>query len=370
VLEERKILKRLDVNEYRNIGRASLDFSPQQNIFIGENAQGKTNLLEVIYLLATGRSFRTLHLDDIFPWSGGSPRVQGRFTESQRDLTVEVELTQLKRIARVNGTEKARLTELLGLLQVIEILPQDTLLVDGEPSRRRRFLDIAISQWDPRYYLHLIKYQRGLRQRNRALQQRFDLEREKIRIWNKVLEENGAYIAWQRKRVVKILNGELARIYCGITEKGEKAEISYKTFCEEEGLEEISNDFCDRLLEEEARDLSAGFSTVGPHRDDLIFTIQGKEARSFGSEGQKRSFVIALKLALGSFLKKEEGKDPIFILDDVLTQLDDTRRKGLMKTLDPFQSFFSITSMEFHRDLVPDGKWFKVRDGQYEEYKP
>jgi DNA replication and repair protein RecF len=367
---EGKILSQLVISEYRNIGRATLEFSPQQNIFIGQNAHGKTNLLEVIYLLATGRSFRTLHLDDVFPWSGGVPRAQGFFKENHRELTIEVELSQARRVARVNGAEKARLTELLGLLQVIEILPQDILLIDGEPSRRRRFLDIAISQWDPRYYLHLLKYQQGLRQRNRALQQHLDFEREKVRIWNKILEENGSYLVWQRKRVVKILNEKMGQIYPGMTERGETAQVGYKSFCQGESLGEISNDFCNALLEGESRDLSVGFSTIGPHRDDLTFTIQGKETKSFASEGQKRSLVIALKLSLGVFLKEVEGKNPIFILDDVLTQLDDNRRRGLMRALNPYQSFFSITSIEFHRDLIPDGKWFKVKDGQYEEFTP
>lgn len=328
--------------------------------------------MEVIYLLATGRSFRTSHVEELFPFSGGKTLAKGFFVEGPRELTIEIELSLERKVVRVNGAEKARLSALLGFFQVVDILPQDILLIEGEPSRRRRFLDLAVSQWDGRYYSHLVKYTQALRQRNKALQEGADLGRQKVRIWNKILEENGSFIIWRRKKVLQALNDQLSKIYPKLTEKGEgeKTEVFYKTDLESEDLPGIANAFCECLLENEARDLAIGFTTVGPHRDDICFKLNQQEARAFGSEGQKRSLVIALKLALGIYLKELEGKHPIFILDDVLTQLDRSRRRGLANFLHPYQSFVSMTSMEFHRDLIREGKWFSVEKGNYREFVP
>ncbi len=326
----------------------------------------------MIYLLATGRSFRTSHLEDVCPLEGGFPKLKGFFKEGLRDIHIEVDFSGERKIIRVNGLEKSRLSELLGLVQIIDILPHDVLLLEGEPSRRRRFLDIAISQWDRRYYQHLVKYTQALRQRNKALQDINSLGREKIRVWNKILEENGSFVIWRRKKVVQALNERLGNIYPELTEKGdkEKAEVSYSTSLEGEDISQIANQFCECLLESENKDLAIGFTSIGPHREDILFRLNGQDAKSFGSEGQKRSLVIALKLALGIFLKEKEDKEPIFILDDVLTQLDGARRRGLMRFLDSYQSFLSITSIEFHRDLIREGKWFSVEKGHYSEFTP
>jgi len=363
------ILEKLTVIDYRNIQRARLLFSPNQNILFGENAQGKTNLLEVIYLLATGRSFRTTRIEDIFPWVGGNPKIRGEFKDAGQDLTIEVEISPERKIARINGDEKGRLAGLLGLNQVIEIIPQDVLLVDGEPSRRRRFLDIGICQWDSVYYKHLSKYQQALKQRNSALSQGIDLTRDRLRIWNKILEEHGSYLIWQRKRVVQQLQEQLQKLYPEMAQKDEKGEVSYRSGIEASEIEAAKDEFCIKLLESESKDMAVGFTTVGPHRDDLVLSVQSREAKSFASEGQKRTLVIALKLALGLFLKETEGKNPIFVLDDVLTQLDEIRRKGLMNALSAHQSFISVTSAEFHGDLVREGKWFQVKGGEFNEYR-
>lgn len=282
-------------------------------------------------------------------------------------LELEIELIRDRKLARVNGSEKARLSQLLGTMQVIEILPQDYLLIDGEPARRRKFLDLAISQWDERYYLHCVRYYQGLRQRNRSLQRGPDLERAGIRVWNKILEEHGAYVIWRRKQVLQSLNPELRSLHAGVAEKDEEVEVLYRSSIEGDSLEEIQTNFCEKLLQAEERDILFRCTREGPHRDDLSFMMDAREIKNFGSEGQKRSLVIALKLTLGDFLKKREGKTPFFILDDVLTQLDERRRKGLMQVLSPYQSFVSITAIDFHRDLIPQGKWFGVKSGQYEE---
>ncbi|MBI1883238.1 MAG: DNA replication/repair protein RecF [Chlamydiae bacterium] len=360
------ILSEISVKDYRNIKWVELGFSCSQNIFAGDNAQGKTNLLEAIYLLATGRSFRTSNLEDLFPWDGGRPRVRGLFQAKGRPLEVELELSSDRKMARVNGVEKARLSQLLGQVQIVEIIPQDILLVDGEPSRRRRFLDLGISEWDTRYYLHSIKYHQGLRQRNKALQGPPDLARQKVRVWNSILEENGSYLSWKRKKMVEALNEGLSRVYPQVSSKDELAEVRYLPTVEGETLEEIRTALCEKFLREEPRDLVLGHTTVGPHRDDLSFLIRGEDASTFASEGQKRSLVIALKLSLGVFLKEVQMRDPIFILDDVLTQLDQGRRKGLLNVLTPYQSFVAVTSRELDQEWMRGGRWFHVQGGSFE----
>lgn len=318
-------------------------------------------------MLVTGRSFRTLYLDELLPWKGGHPRIKGVFNQVPQETVVEIEFSEERRVVRVNGAEKARLSDLLGSFQAVEILPDDTQLVTGAPSRRRRFLDLAIAQWDHRYYQQILKYQQALRQRNKSLQLKFNLDRDALRIWNKILEENGSYILWQRKRVVDELNRELGPVYGGLTTTRESCLVSYVSRSSAASLEDIKTEYCEKLLETEARDIETGVTSFGPHRDDLAFLIQGKDADAYASEGQKRSFVIALKLALAHFLKQREGKDPMIILDDVLTQLDRSRRTGLMNALESFQSFISVTSMEFHKDLIPGGKWFRAENGSYSE---
>lgn len=324
----------------------------------------------MLFLLATGRSFRTQNIDGVFPWLGGNPRIWGLIREDSRDTTVEIECSPTKRTVRINDSEKQRFSELLGTVQMIAILPQDIFLVEGDPARRRRFWDFSISQWDARYYGHLLKYYKCLRQRNSMLQTGDRADQERLRIWNPILEENGAYLIWKREELVRTLNQDLARIYPGMTDQKEQVRLEYKATVEGNAPEEIRSQFSQRLFESEGRDWATGFTTVGPHRDDWTFWIQDKEAKVFGSEGQKRSFVISLKLALGSFLRSVEKREPVFILDDVLTQLDGNRRRGLVKILEDYQTFFSMTSVDFHRDLVGQGKWFEVKKGTYEDFTP
>ena len=344
-------LTHLSLANFRNYARLELPLRPGPSIFFGENAQGKTNLLEGVYLLATTRSPRAGSDAEFVRWGTagdglGAMRVVGRAVRGRSEVQVEVAvlardggaapsgppLRSQKRL-RVNGLPR-RATEVIGQLMAVLFMTQDIDLLTGAPAGRRRYLDLTLSQVDAAYLRALQRYQRVMQQRN-VLLRRIEEGRapaDQLLSWNEELVAQGSIITNTRAAAVGELNERAAAAHLRLSDGREQLAIRYAPQLAEErrgglpeAIEEIRNLFRHALSRRQAKEIAAGVSLVGPHRDDLRFELDGKPAGAFGSRAQQRTIALALRLAEAQFLRDRSGEEPILLLDDILSELDERR---------------------------------------------
>ncbi len=368
------IVRRLTTTGFRNL----LDdvFSPceQVNVIYGDNAQGKTNLLEALWLFTGGHSFRGAK-DHELPRLGGSgvgaasAVLRLDFYTEGRDQTAELTVENGKRGCTINGVKKKTASALVGKVRAVIFSPEHLLLVKEGPSRRRNFLDGALCQLKPGYAVALSRYNRALLQRNALLKDLFrypDL-RDTVEVWDARLADLGAVVLRERGDYVIRLAPEVGAIYEGISKGREAIAIAYSPSLGETvenlSVQELSALFREELQRTLNADIRAGFTTVGPHRDDLEITLGGVSARSFGSQGQQRSCVLALKLAEAETLARVSGETPIVLLDDVMSELDQSRQDYLLNHLHGRQVFITCCSPETV-SLQETGKRFRVEGGR------
>lgn len=339
-------LRRLLLVDYRNYARLDLDVTGALNIFVGENAQGKTNLLEAIYLLATGRSYRTARDAELVRWGAEQAVVSAVVLRQVGEARLDVTLREAgPKTVRVNGKVRRRLSDLFGITVAVVFSPDDLRLVKGSPEERRRFLDLEIAQVSAVYRHHLIRYHQVLRQRNNLLRAigEGQAEPEGLAEWDPQLLESGVEIVVHRARAVRELSRLAGASHERISDGRETLELRYLPFWidaepgtgpaeETAGRAELEERAAVRpIYAEELRrlrraELARGNTLCGPHRDDLQFLINGVDARRFGSQGQQRSAVLSTKLAEVAFMEEEVGEPPLLLLDDVLSELDAGRR--------------------------------------------
>ncbi|HHW14304.1 MAG TPA: DNA replication/repair protein RecF, partial [Firmicutes bacterium] len=351
-------------------------------LLVGENAQGKSNLLEAVYLLATGRSYRGAAEGELTRWGAAGFGVRGvvRRTYGEVVLEVSYQIDRRKRV-RVNGADVRRLSELFGYLTAVIFSPEDLQLVKGAPVHRRRFLDLELAQIDPAYRQDLIDYHQVLSQRNNLLKGASPAPGE-LAVWEEQLAAVGARIQARRSRAAAVLSRLAAEVHRRITGGREELRLTYLAAVgpgavripvvgEGGGAAEWpAAEFRQRLTEELARvrpaELRRGMTLLGPHRDDLLLEIDGSLARSFASQGQQRTAALALKLGELEFMQAETGEYPLLLLDDVLSELDEGRRRFLLQAAgERTQLFVTTTSL---RSLPPGeiqrAALFSVRQGK------
>ncbi len=315
------ILKSLELLNFKNYEEASVTFGEEINCLTGPNGSGKTNLLDAIHYLSLCRSYFTAtdiqnirHNEKFF-------MVKGIFTvnNSEEEITCTLKAGQKKQFIR-NKNEYARLNEHIGLIPVVMIAPADQELVTGGSDERRKFLDRIIVQVDRPYLENLIAYNRILEQRNAFLKQWSGLngDRTSLQVWNEQLISYGEKIYNRRKIFIEKFIPLFQKFYEYVTEKKEKAELEYYTQLHKESFASL----LDSAFE---KDKAVQFTTAGIHKDDLFFSIGGHSAKKFGSQGQQKSYVMALKLAQFEFLRKKKQMKPIVMLDDLFDKLDDFR---------------------------------------------
>jgi DNA replication and repair protein RecF len=350
-------LTHLSLHNFRNYVRLDLDLSPGVTLLLGDNAQGKTNLLESVYYLATSRSPYAGADREVVNWLASEEeplpyaRLVGRLARGSREITIEITLTQqandgarYQKQIRLNGVSK-RAMDLLGNLNVVLFLPDDIGLVSGSPGGRRRYLDATLCQIDPLYCRNLSRYNQIVTQRNALLR---DLRERggdpnQLTFWDGRLVEHGAYLVHRRWRALLTLD-ELAReLHARITDTQEHLHLRYEPSVE---IEEASHDpavvesaavataFKSQLQTQRRREVAAGMTLSGPHRDEVRFLVNGMDAGVYGSRGQQRTAALALKLAEVDLMRRETGHDPVLLLDDVLSELDEHRRRFLVRTLE------------------------------------
>ncbi len=360
-------LKSLKGTGFRNLSDFELEFSPTRNLFHGGNGSGKTNLLEAFYYLSIGRSHRESAEDEhLIQFGRDLMRLEGAAEARGGVLLVESALSKEEKRLKINGEPQQRLSELIGRMPIVSLSPEDDELCKGGPGNRRRFMDMAISQFSRTYLADLQEYRRILHQRNRLL---FDIregraEAGSLDVWNQQLVGCGTKIIRKRQEVIddlkEMAGSRYMRISGGRERLGLRYHLSYKT----EPGEGTEQAFLRALSTNFDFEKRRGLTMFGPHRDDLEITIAGNRIRHFGSQGQQRTAAIALKLAEAEMLASQLGEKPVVLLDEIFAELDRDRGGFLVDQLEPDYQTFVATAKEDDVAAKDGFRRFKVEAGR------
>lgn len=387
------------LENFRNYGNLELDFDDRRNIIIGENAQGKTNLIEAIYMTAFAKSFRTGNSADLIQFGKDSARVSTYITSEELEKNINIVIrSDGKKMIKRDGKLLRKTTELLNNVVVIIFSPDDLRIIKDSPERRRSFINRELSQMRPMYYDALRRYNEALREKNALLKGYFNIRKktftradnlslndvragndtferspfdnsrkyneEMMDIYDRQLADSGYEIIRFRREFTEMLSIEAGEIMNKISGGREDLKIEYKTACNfvtgTEGREILYS----QIFHNRDRDIYNGYAGLGPHRDDIEFFINGKEAKKFGSQGQQRTIALSLKLAEIRIARQVLDEPPVLLLDDVLSELDLDRQRFLVNEIDDVQLF--ITSAELNDEVIKDlrgGTLFRIEDG-------
>ncbi len=369
-------VNRLYLKNYRNISEVDLNFSSSLNLLVGSNAQGKTNILESIYLLGTGSSHRINRNQDLIRWGKDYFYIKSSIKKRSRDMTISYGFNGSKKDIKVDNNPIQRISDLMGYVNVVMFSPEDLQMVKGSPSFRRQFLNMEISQVNPYYYHNLQKYNQVLQQRNLLLKEIWanKSKKELLFIWNQQLVDLGSRLLKKRLEVIEKLDILGRLIHRKITNGQENLVIGYESslgdISNEMKIEEIQDIFERRLQEEQGQEIRRGVTLVGPQRDDLDLRVNDINIRKFGSQGQQRTTALALKIAELEFMKSEMGEYPILLLDDVFSELDISRKKHLLEVIrDRIQTFITSTDFDALEDIQGRYNLFYIQGGQVIEKK-
>lgn len=357
-------IQKLELLNFRNYHQLALTFEKQIIIFLGNNAQGKTNLLESIFMSAMGKSHRANQDSDLIRWNESVGIIRLEYESRQMAHQIEISITLTEKRIKKDGKIISKRSELVGQLPIVLFTPDDLSLVKGEPSLRRRFLDLEISQTHPVYLHALQRYYRALKQRNTSIRdvlaRRAGLDL--VHAWDAQLVEFGSQIILERRQTITRLNESLARIYPQITGNSDSLELIYQSAFSNVDTE-IRVMFLQKLLESQKEEIARGITLTGPQRDDIRILLNGHDLKSFGSQGEQRTVVLALKLAEIEFITQELGEPPIVALDDFMSELDDSHITFLLNSLTPdIQTF--ITAIH---PLPPEFQTQNIRYYQIEK---
>jgi len=367
-------LNQIELTNYRNYNQLTLNFSPKLNVFVGDNAQGKTNLLESIYVLSLTKSHRSNHEKELIQWDKDFARIEGQISKKNGDIDLTMIVSNKGKKTKVNGLEQTKLSQYIGYLNVILFAPEDLSLVKGSPQYRRKFLDMEIGQINAQYLHHLSNYQTVLKQRNQYLKKTaFNKSYDSLYldVLNEQLAQEGSFVLFSRLYFIKLLEKWANSIHENISYGKEELRVSYKSTLElgaEQTREELYHLLMEELKKTEERDLTQLTTNVGPHRDDLVFMVNGQNVQTYGSQGQQRTTALSVKLAEIELINEEIGEYPILLLDDVLSELDDERQVQLMEFIDnKLQTFLTTTSVTHLNDkLKIKPEIFYVTNGEVE----
>ncbi len=363
------IIKGLEFENFRNLENNHINFGDKMNVIIGDNGQGKTNLLECIWMFNGVRSFRGAKDKELIQFGKNFAKIGIDFFTEERDQNARIEFINNKREAYINEIKKPAPSHLLGKITSIVFSPEHLSLIKDGPNVRRKFIDSAICQVKPKYSVYLAKYNRILNQRNALLKEIANnsaLEAT-LEVWDRELAINGGIIISERLKYISKLSEIASEYHSGISENKEKLEIIYKNKYNVETTPfEIADDFLATLTERRKDDLLFRCTTKGPHRDDIEFNINDRLARQYASQGQQRSAVLSLKLAEASLVDTITGKNAVILLDDVLSELDKERQKFLLNKIQDRQVF--ITCCDYNTEaLLESGRIFHVDNGRVTE---
>lgn len=358
------------LNNYRNI--SELEFFPSDgiNVIYGKNAQGKTNILEAIWLFTGLKSFRGSKDSQLVKFGHNFFSNELMFSNNVREKKAVMALGKDKKLVTLNGVELKSNTELMGNLRAVVFSPAELSLIKGGPAERRKFLDIALCQLKPKYAEYLKQYKHALFQRNVILKdlhfspQLYDL----LDSWDDCLARFAGVITYERLRYTELLSKFSSEIYSGISDNKEEFSIRYNSSVNitDVTIRDIYLSTLETLKKKRKEEVIIKTTTVGPHRDDLEILINGKDARSFGSQGQQRSSALALKLSEARVTEELTGEKPIALLDDVMSELDEKRQDYILNSIKEMQVFLTCCDPSQVMRMC-SGKSFFVENGTFSE---
>ena len=350
----------IQVRNYRNYASAEVRLGGGVNLFVGDNAQGKTNLLESVRLASVGRSARTPRWQELIKWGEQEALVRVRVVRQVGGDEISVRLGKAKAFF-VNGLPLSRMGELMGVLRTVLFSPDELRIVKDGPGERRRFMDIAVCQLSRAYFYTLTRYNKALAQRNRLLKNA--PTDDAVEVWDMQLAREGARVIKTRRGFVARL-AELARGIHRDLSGGEELELSYEGV-EGEDVEDIGRIFLAELKKSRSRDRAFGLTHVGPQRDDLAIVADGADIRAFGSQGQQRTAALSLKLAETELFGETSGEYPVLLLDDVLSELDEKRQAKLLERIKAYQTIVTCTGLTTQvREQLGEVTEFRVTGGE------
>ena len=369
------LCKRLSVRQFRNIERADVTFGQETNLIVGNNAQGKTNLLEAIALMAIGKSFRGAKEADLIRFGQNEAMVEMVYADSIREqsLLFSMEAGKRHRLEQ-NGVKLARASEMVGAFRVVLFCPEHLSLIKSGPELRRSFLDVALCQLRPVYMNALQRYNKILKERNRLIKMARESEEHRrsffatVDVWSAQLAQAGAIVCRYRARYIERMRTAAATVFHEMTGGAEQPDFLYRGSLGE-GAEPYVADSCEselyrKLTAHPQRELDAGSTLYGPHRDDIEILLNGHAARTFASQGQQRSLALAMKLSEGEICREDMGEYPVFLFDDVLSELDSVRREYLISRIRDKQVI--MTTCENTNDLnMPHASVILVDNGHF-----
>lgn len=350
----------LSLFNFRNYEKEHIEFCPGTNIITGDNAQGKTNILEAVYMFSCGRSHRAKQDVELIKFEQERAAAELEFSNCERSFKAQMALLRNgKKSIKINNIPITKLSKLMSYLNVVLFSPEDLSLIKGSPSVRRRFMDTAVSGLYPNYFQSLVNYQKALSEKNAMLK---NLKRagkkhdEGLSVWNMCLAAEGEKIMHYRQEFLKELSGFSKKIQSEIS--GEALEIEYEP--------SIRDEFLSYLEAHQTREIEFASSLFGIQRDDIKITIGGYDTRVFCSQGQQRTAAMALKIALADFVQNVKGEYPVLLLDDIMSELDQNRRHYLWQKIENKQVLITCTEADEYvkNDNI---KILRVKNGAVEE---
>ncbi len=358
------IIRSLELSNFRNYEKLNINFSPNVTILYGDNAQGKTNILEALYVASTTKSQK-----------GSKDKEMIRFGESEAHIRMTVEDDGIERRidmhlknskskgVAIDGIPIRKASELYGFMNIISFSPDDLCIIKEGPSERRRFCDMELCQLDKLYLHNYTGYNRALDQRNNLLKQiAFNPElKSTLSVWDEQMINFGEYLIEKRSRFIEEISGIASKLHGILTEGRESLKIEYLPSSDKKSFRE-------NLLSSHERDIALKMTCTGPHRDDILFVVNGEDAKKFGSQGQQRTSALTLKLAEIELVKQKTHKNPVLLLDDVLSELDRNRQTRLLENISGVQTIITCTGLEeFIKQRINYDKVYKVTSGVVSE---
>lgn len=355
----------IQLSNYRNLAQQKVVPGSGLNIFVGDNAQGKTNLVESVYLCCIGKSPRTDKDKDLVCWGQQNAFVKVSYNCRYGDGEISFNIkTQGKKRIAVNSVAITKMAELMGYLNCIYFSPNEIKIISQSPAERRRFLDIDLCQTDKNYFYSLQRFNKALAQRNNLLKSAFSVDnlRDTIFVWEEQIAEEGARVVAKRKAFCEKLKVYAKRCHEKLTDGKETLDLSYVTQIDGENIKDLTQNYLKLLQNGIEKDFALRHTSTGCQRDDICLKVNGVDVRAFGSQGQLRTTALSLKLAELMIFKDIIGEYPVLLLDDVLSELDYDRQKRLLN-FDKRLQILLTSATEIPAELLGECKQFTITNG-------
>ena len=350
-------IKNIKLKNFRNYEEQEIELSKNINVFFGQNAQGKTNIVEEIFLCSLGKSFRTNKEKEVIRFNEKNTNIEVDYQKKDREGKINFNIGEKKEVF-INDVKTQKMSEILGNINIVLFSPEDINILKDGPSRRRKFLNILISQIRPKYVYNYNMYLNVLEQRNNYLKkiEENNFDENLLDIYDEKLAEYGLIINKYRNEYIKKIKEKINNIHKNITEEKEEIKIKYISDCEDKET------FFKKLKENRKNDIERGYTSCGIQRDDIYFFINGKKVDVYGSQGQQRTAILSLKLCELEIIREEIDEKPILLLDDFMSELDEKRKNNLLKNMKDMQIIITCTEKIKYDELKM--KEFKVEEGK------